>query len=91
MARVELRVGGRAYALACRDGDEARLQALGQALDARAADLQRRLGQQTESELLFALAVTVADELEEARASLVRAAERVETAATALERHAAAS
>jgi cell division protein ZapA len=91
MARVELRVGGRAYALACRDGDEPRLQALGQALDARAADLQRRLGQQTESELLFALAVTVADELEEARARLVRAAERVEAAAAALERHAAAS
>lgn len=91
MARVELRVAGRAYALACRDGDEPRLLALGQALDARAADLQRRLGQQTEGELLIALAVTMADELEEARARLARAAGRIEAAAAALERHAAAS
>lgn len=90
MARVELRVAGRAYALACRDGDEARLIALGRALDARAADLQRRLGQQAEGELLIALAVTMADELEEARARLDRAAERIEAAAAALERQAVA-
>ncbi len=91
MARVELRIAGRTYALACRDGDETRLMVLGATLDARAAALAGRLGQQTEAELLVSLAVTLADELEETRAALARAAERVEAAAVALEQQAAAS
>ena len=85
MGEVHVRVGGRGYALACRDGEEARLADLAAALDARAAALSARLGAMPEARLLLSLALMLADELEERDAALVEAAARVETVAMALE------
>jgi cell division protein ZapA len=85
MARVQLRVGGRPYALACRAGDEARLEELGRALDARAAALRASLGPQAEGDLLLGVAVMLADELDRAQAALAAATARVGCVAQALE------
>lgn len=85
MGEAVVRVGGRAYSLPCRDGDEARIAELGQGLDARAAALTSALGAMGEGRLLIALAVTLADELAEAETALGDAAARIEAVAAALE------
>lgn len=63
MAQVTVQIGGRNYALACRDGDEAHLQDLAGALATRAERLTGSLGQMTEARLLLMSALMVADEL----------------------------
>lgn len=67
MAQVTVHVGGNDYRLACRDGEEARLEKLGQYLDRKAEDLQQSLGQVSESRLLLMSAILVVDELLELR------------------------
>ena len=67
MAQVVVHVGGHDYRLACRDGEEARLEKLGQYLDRKAEDLQQSLGQVTETRLLLMSAILVVDELLELR------------------------
>ncbi|MEO0411933.1 MAG: cell division protein ZapA [Pseudomonadota bacterium] len=67
MAQVVVHVGGHDYRLACRDGEESRLEKLGQYLDRKAEDLQQSLGQVTETRLLLMAAILVVDELLELR------------------------
>ena len=85
MADLTIRVGGRHYPLACRDGEETRLAELGRLLDARAGDLTAKLGTMGEGRLLIALAITLADELAEADAVLGQLAARIEVVADTLE------
>ncbi len=85
MAELNLRIGGRHYALACRDGEETRLAEIGRDLDARAAALTLKLGTMGEGRLLIALAITLADELAEADTVLDQIAMRVEAIADTLE------
>lgn len=96
MSNVTLQIGGRAYTVACADGEEGHIQALG----ATIADKVQSLGTAGQSEprqLLFA-ALMLADELHEARTALAGAnpdshapalealAARLENIATQLER-----
>lgn len=67
MAQVTVHVGGNDYRLACRDGEEPRLEKLGQYLDRKAEDLQQSLGQVSETRLLLMSAILVVDELLELR------------------------
>lgn len=67
MAQVTVQIGGRSYALACRDGDEAHLEALAGDLASRAERLTGSLGQMTEARLLLMSALMVADELHDIR------------------------
>lgn len=67
MAQVVVHVGGHDYRLACRDGEESRLEKLGQYLDRKAEDLQQSLGQVSETRLLLMSAILVVDELLELR------------------------
>lgn len=72
MSNVTLQIGGRAYTVACAEGEEAHIQALGGMI----ADKVRTMGAAAQSEprqLLFA-ALLLADELHEARAALAAAA-----------------
>lgn len=72
MSNVTLQIGGRAYTVACADGEEDHIRALG----ALVADKVQSLGTAGQSEprqLLFA-ALMLADELHEARAALAAAA-----------------
>lgn len=100
MSNVDLRIGGRTYTVACAEGDEARVTALGQSIDVKIEGLGIA-GQAEGRQLLFA-ALMLADELDEARKGVVPAppptfaapapawAEQLESVADRLEKCAAA-
>jgi cell division protein ZapA len=66
MAQVTLNIGGFGYTVACRDGDEAHLQGLGEILDKRATDALSSVGSASESRQLLLAGLLLADELQEA-------------------------
>ncbi|WP_294395218.1 cell division protein ZapA [uncultured Sphingomonas sp.] len=68
MAQVTLKVGGRRYELACRDGEEPHLELLGTMVDAKAHQAARALGNANEPRQLLLAALLLADELSELRA-----------------------
>ncbi len=93
MADVTLNVAGRAYGVACRDGEEPALRGLAAMLERHSAAAQRASGGSPERTLLY-IALMLADELSEHEANpqaglppamLERIAERLEAAASALE------
>ena len=67
MAHVDINVGGHHYELACRDGDEEHLRALGRIVDRKAADAARTMGGLNEARQLLFAALLLADELNDAR------------------------
>ncbi len=95
MSNVTLQIGGRSYAVACAEGEEAHVESLGQLID----DKIRELGTSGHNEvrlLLFA-ALMLADELHEVRgkspAALAPAADHsvaLEALADRLEKYASA-
>ena len=70
MAEVSLSVGGYHYQVACRDGEEAHLQRLGELVDAKANEARSAVGNASEVRQLLLSALLFADEaLEENRPS----------------------
>lgn len=67
MAQVTLTIGNRRYDLACRDGEEAHLRALGSMVDQRAAQAARAVGEANEARQLVMAALLLADELNDMR------------------------
>jgi cell division protein ZapA len=67
MASVTVHIGGRAYPLSCRDGEEAHLTALAGHLQVKADELGTTLGKLSEPRLLLMAGILVADELFELR------------------------
>ena len=67
MAQVEIRVNGRDYKVTCDDGQEQRLQQLAAHFDRHVTQLSDELGQIGDSRLMLLSALTVCDELFEAR------------------------
>ena len=65
MAEDDVRIGGRKYELACRDGDEDRLRALGEMVDRKAAEVGKSMGGLNEVRQLLYAALLLADELNE--------------------------
>ncbi len=95
MAEVTLSIGGRPHRVACRDGEEPRVRALGQMLEARWAGAAKVSGGSAERAFLF-VALMLADDLDEAERrppvgsavsedALSRIADRLESLASALE------
>ncbi len=74
MARIEVSINGRAYSVACRDGDEPRVRDLAAGLDARVQRLAQT-GSASEAHLLVLTGLMMADELEEARAQVAASAD----------------
>jgi cell division protein ZapA len=72
MAEVSLSVGGRAYKLACRDGEEEDLRAAAGLLDSRVASLMQAHGAVAEPRLLLMAALLVSGELLERKSSEAR-------------------
>ncbi|WP_296678213.1 cell division protein ZapA [Novosphingobium sp.] len=64
MSNVTLQIGGRAYTMACADGEEAHIAALGRSIADKVE--QMGAGQSEVRQLLFA-SLLLADELHEAR------------------------
>lgn len=101
MAEVTLTIGGRAYKLSCRDGEEVALRSAGTYLDSKSASLVEGLGALGEARLLLMAALQVTGELLDERngsappakaadhAGLAALVHRSEALATALSRIAA--
>ncbi len=70
MPLVNVLVNGRAYAVACDDGEEEHLRELGAFLDKRVRELTASVGQVGDSRLILMAGLLVADELSEALAHL---------------------
>ncbi len=96
MAQVNVSIGGRAHPVACRDGEEARVDLLGRLLDQRWPAALRAAGGVSDERAMFFLALMLADDLDEAEhrppagaavseTAVIRIAERLERLADALE------
>ncbi len=79
---LNLTINDRVYEVGCDDGQADQVRALANDLDARVCQLARQLGTQPEGRLLVMAALTLADDLAEARTALEQA--RTELAAAAL-------
>ena len=66
MAEVDVVVNGRAYRIACEDGEEAHVMQLSEQLDRHARGLAEELGQVGEARLILMAGLLVGDELSEA-------------------------
>ena len=69
MSQVTLRIGGRSYAVACTDGQEAHLARLGAMVEDKFRQMEGNLAPQDAQNLLFA-ALLLADELHDTRAAV---------------------
>ena len=97
MVQVKLTVGGRGYELACRDGEEPRLEMLASMLDGKARDAGELVGTTNEVRQLLLAGLLLADEMSDLRAgepdpgkaamarTLDQLAERIESLAARLE------
>ena len=63
MAQVTLRINGYAYMLGCQDGEEAHLQTMAEAVEARIEGIKSSGGQSGESRMLVMAALMMADDL----------------------------
>ncbi|HSG35530.1 MAG TPA: cell division protein ZapA [Sphingomonadaceae bacterium] len=64
MSNITLTIGGRSYTVACTDGQEAHIAALGRSIDEKLAAMGSAAGQNESRTLLFA-ALLLADEVHE--------------------------
>lgn len=67
MAQVDLDIAGQRYDVACRDGEEPHLLALGRLVDAKASEAAQAVGRMSEARQLLFAALLLADDLTEAR------------------------
>jgi cell division protein ZapA len=72
MPQLSVSVNGRAYTLACEDGQEERLRGLVGYIDGKVQEFAKREGQVGESRLILLAALTIADELADATDALRR-------------------
>lgn len=71
MSNVHLSIGGRTYTVACDEGEEGRVTALGRLIESKVQALGGAAGH-TEARLLLFVSLLLADELQEARSALPR-------------------
>ncbi|HUH84797.1 MAG TPA: cell division protein ZapA [Stellaceae bacterium] len=103
MAQVAVTINGRAYPVACNDGEEQRITELARYVDGKVRTFARDLGQIGEARLLLLAALVLADELADAQSGTLAngpvdltgelavqvetLAQRIETIASRLETH----
>jgi cell division protein ZapA len=68
MAQVAVTIGGRTYRLACNEGEEERLEALAREVDSKFDTIHKSFGEIGDQRMIVMAALTIADELTEARA-----------------------
>ena len=83
MAQVSVSIGGRAYRLACNPGEEAHLEALARDVDEKIKEMRASFGEIGDQRLVVMAALTIADELSEARKTLEAQLRRAEAAVLA--------
>ena len=67
MAQVTVSINGHAYAVACDPGQEGRIRELARLIDVKVGAFAQQFSQAGEARLLVLAALTLADELNEAR------------------------
>lgn len=67
MTQVSVTIAGHAYRMVCAEGEEAHLQGLARQIDERVEKLRRTFGEIGDQRLVIMAAITVADDLAEAR------------------------
>ncbi len=67
MAHVTVMIGGRSYRLACNEGEEPHLEGLARQIDSKIAEIRGQVGEIGDQRLVVMAALTIADELFEAR------------------------
>jgi cell division protein ZapA len=70
MAQVAVTIGGRTYRLACNEGEEEHLEALAREVDSKFDAIHKSFGEIGDQRLIVMAALTIADELSEARARI---------------------
>jgi cell division protein ZapA len=85
MAQVSVSIGGRAFRLACNPGEEPHLEALARTVDEKISRMRASFGEIGDQRLVVMAALTIADELNEARKIIVAQTRRAEAALAAEE------
>ena len=67
MAHVTVTIAGRPYRMACGDGEEPHLEELARILDGKISELRASFGEIGDQRIIVMAALTLADELAEAR------------------------
>jgi cell division protein ZapA len=67
MSQVSVTIDGRKYRLACNEGEEARLESLAGLIDDKIGEMRTTFGEIGDQRLVIMAALTVADNLTEAR------------------------
>ncbi len=67
MAHIQVTIAGRAYRMACGDGEEAHLEGLAAAFDAKVAEMRAAFGEIGDMRLQVMAALTLADDLAETK------------------------
>jgi cell division protein ZapA len=67
MAQVSVTIDGRKYRLACNEGEEARLESLAGVIDDKITEMRKEFGEIGDQRLVIMAALTIADNLAEAR------------------------
>jgi cell division protein ZapA len=65
--QISVTINGRAYPVACDEGQEARIRELARLIDGKVAAFARQVGQAGEARLLVLAALVLADELADAK------------------------
>ena len=74
MASVDVEIGARKYAVACRDGEEEHLKSVAAIVDEKARNAASALGNMAEARQLLFASLLLADELKEVRSGTTPAA-----------------
>jgi cell division protein ZapA len=77
MSTVAVTIAGRSYRMACGEGEEAHLQQLARHVDQTLASLRKGFGEIGDARLVIMTAITVSDELFEARRRVAELEARV--------------
>jgi cell division protein ZapA len=67
MSQVSVTIDGRKYRLACNEGEEARLESLAGVIDEKIGEMRTAFGEIGDQRLVIMAALTIADNLAEAR------------------------
>ncbi|HZP77667.1 MAG TPA: cell division protein ZapA [Pseudolabrys sp.] len=77
MGQVNVTINGRQFRMACEDGQEEHLQTLANDLDQRIDMLRKKFGEIGDARLTVMAAITLADELSEAKRDLRKLEEEI--------------
>lgn len=80
MAHVSVTIDNRRYRLACNEGEEARIESLAGMIDGKINELRGSFGEIGDNRLVVMAALTIADNLTEAREQAAAERQRTESA-----------